>query len=130
MAQIISRYPASVLAINCSVRVVCPVRVLTGERMFADVAASRVDFDIHCRLCVNWLAKFVITDDVASYRYIHGWLGATIDCIPEGCVFSFGGSATAACANTYSGVITIYESVLSLIVCDLRTGSSDIGFCK
>ena len=68
MAQVVSRDPASVLAINYGVRMVCPFGILASERVFADVATSRVDFDVHGSLCVNWLAKFVITDDVASYR--------------------------------------------------------------
>ena len=78
-------------------------------------------------LCESWCSVAVVANDVSGYRYIHGWLGATIDCIPEGCVFGFGGGVAAAATDAYHCVIALHESVLSLVVRDLRAGGSNVG---
>ena len=78
-------------------------------------------------LCVNWIAGSVVSNDVSGYRDIHGWLGATIDCIPEGFVFGFGGGVAAAATDAYHCVISLHESVLGLVVRDLRAGGSNVG---
>jgi len=61
MAQVVAGDPASVLAINYGVRMVCPFGILASERVFADVATSRVDFDVHSRLFANQFSKAVVT---------------------------------------------------------------------
>ena len=63
MAQIVAGNPASVLSIDHGVRVVGPVRILASKWVFANVAASRVDFDaVHSRLFTDQISKAVITN--------------------------------------------------------------------